>query len=180
MSQDFSQFFWLKRFDLTGKNGFANIFVFAKISDRKDRKSSVTTRTQKFSVDTAVFKLLNYCNWMCKHTQIFFLPDCSFKICEKPSKFSKSVRVVFDVSAQSLTLPGKFADTMSAQSLSSLTSQNQVPKDYLKKFNLALIKKTESLYFFIFYFKTYFYKIQNLIQRNLWTDSKKLLTWLNS
>ena len=35
VSQDFLTFFWLKRFDLgpiwTGKNGFANFFVFAKI-----------------------------------------------------------------------------------------------------------------------------------------------------
>ena len=31
---------------------------------------------------------------MCKHTQIPFLLDCSFKICEKTSKFSKSVCVV--------------------------------------------------------------------------------------
>ena len=33
---------------------------------------------------------------MCKHIKLPFLADYSFKICENPSKFSKSVRVVDD------------------------------------------------------------------------------------
>ena len=33
---------------------------------------------------------------MCEHIKIPFLADCSFKICGKPSKFSKSVCVVSD------------------------------------------------------------------------------------
>ena len=57
-------FIWLNRFDvcliLTDKNGFANFFVFAKIFGRN------------FSIATAVFIFLNYCYWMCKHTQIPF------------------------------------------------------------------------------------------------------------
>ena len=74
--------------------GFANFFVFAKIFDRKVRKSA------NFSLDTEVYNFFNYCYWMYKHTQISYivLPDCSFKICEKPSQFSKRVRVVIDVS----------------------------------------------------------------------------------
>ena len=39
---------------------------------------------------------------MCKHTKNIFSPDCSFKICEKPIKFSKSVRTD-TVSAKSMT-----------------------------------------------------------------------------
>ena len=38
-------------------------------------------------------------------SKYLFSPDCSFEICEKPSKFSKSVQVVFAVSALSLTAP---------------------------------------------------------------------------
>ena len=58
----------------TDKNGFVNFFVFAKIFDSKDQKSGVrlVTGHPKFSLDTAVFKFLNYCYWMCKHTQIHF------------------------------------------------------------------------------------------------------------
>ena len=55
------------------------------------------------SSDTAVFKFLNYCYWMSKHTQIPFFPDCS-KICEKSSTFSKIVCVVIDVSANAHTV----------------------------------------------------------------------------
>ena len=41
---------------------------------------STTSRHLNFSFDTAVFKFFNYCYWMCKQTQISFLPDCSFKV----------------------------------------------------------------------------------------------------
>ena len=58
----------------------------------------------------AVFKFFNYSYRMCKDTQIHFLPDCSFKICEKPSKFSKSVRLVID-----------YANTVSTQLLTTQT-----------------------------------------------------------
>ena len=41
---------------------------------------------------------------MCINTpKYLFLPDFYFKICEKPSKFSKRVRVIIDVSTLSLT-----------------------------------------------------------------------------
>ena len=43
------------------------------------------------------FILFNYRYWVCKHTQVLFSPDCSFKICKKPSKFSESIRVVLSV-----------------------------------------------------------------------------------
>ena len=44
---------------------------------------------------------------ICENTpKYLFLPDCSFKICEKPSKFSKSVRVVIDdVNTKEFTIP---------------------------------------------------------------------------
>ena len=42
--------------------------------------------------------IVNNCYWVCKHTQVLFLPSFSFKICEKPSKFLKSVLVVLSVS----------------------------------------------------------------------------------
>ena len=46
-----------------------------------------------FSLDKEVFMFLNYCYWVCKHTHVPFLPDYSFKICEKPSKvFQKCPR----------------------------------------------------------------------------------------
>ena len=48
-----------------------------------------------FFLDMKVFIFLNYCYWVCKHTLIIFFPDCSFKSCENPSKFSESVGVVF-------------------------------------------------------------------------------------
>ena len=73
--------------------GFTNFFVFAKIFRIRGHPN--------FSLDMAVFKFLNYCYWMCSVNtpKYLFLPDCSFNICEKPSKFSKSVCVFIDVSA---------------------------------------------------------------------------------
>ena len=97
----FLTIFWLKIFDL-GPIRTENFFVFAKIFDRKVRKSGVPP---EFSLDTAVFKLSNYCYWMCLHTNNFFLPNYSFKICEKSSKLSKSFRVVIYLSALSMTSP---------------------------------------------------------------------------
>ena len=48
----FYHFFGLKKFDVgsiwTGKNSFANFFVFAKIFDSKDRKSDMRI-IRKFS-----------------------------------------------------------------------------------------------------------------------------------
>ena len=53
-----------------------------------------------FSLDMAVFKFFQIIAIGCVNIpKYIFLPDCSFKIFEKPSKFSKSVRVVIDVSA---------------------------------------------------------------------------------
>ena len=107
-------FFWLKRFDpgsiKTGKNGFANFFVFSKIFDCKVRKSGV--RVVKDYVDTQIFlqmprfsMFLIFAIRYVNTPKYNILPDCSFKICDKPSKFSKSVCIVIDVSAQSLTTP---------------------------------------------------------------------------
>ena len=43
--------------------------------------------------------LSNNCYWVClyrmfKHTQVPFLPECSFKICERPSKFAVGARTL--------------------------------------------------------------------------------------
>ena len=51
----------------TGKNGFANLFIFAKIFTRKVRKLRVC-----LDVDFVVFIFLNHCYWVCKHTQVPF------------------------------------------------------------------------------------------------------------
>ena len=73
---------------------FRELFRFLKIFDRKDRKSGVRV-VNDYSLDTDVFKFFNYIG--CVNTpKYLFLPDCSFKICEKPSKFSRSVTVVVD------------------------------------------------------------------------------------
>ena len=56
-----------------------------------------TMWTRKCFSRYGCFILFNYCYWVCKHTQVLFLPDCSFKICKKPSKFSESIRVVLSV-----------------------------------------------------------------------------------
>ena len=51
-----------------------------------------------FSLDMEVFIFLNYCCWNGEHTQVPFLPDYSFKICEKPLKLSECVCVVLSMS----------------------------------------------------------------------------------
>ena len=53
-------------------------------------REDIRSQSSNFSVDTDKPKYL-------------FLPDCSFKICENPSKIFESVRGVLSVSAQSLT-----------------------------------------------------------------------------
>ena len=97
----FSTIFWFKRFDLgpnrTALNGFANFFIFPKIFHRKVQISRVRvvvyyTDMEKNLLDTDIFIFLNYCYWVCKN-------PFSFKICEKPSKYPRSlicVRVVTD------------------------------------------------------------------------------------
>ena len=73
-------------------NGLANFFVFAKKFDRKVRKLHVRVvvdyaNMQIFLKIQRFLFYFYYCCWVCKHTQNLFLPDCSFKICEKPSQF---------------------------------------------------------------------------------------------
>ena len=47
------------------------------------------------TVDTAVLDFLIIAIGCANTPKYILLPDCSFKICEKPSKFSKSVCVVW-------------------------------------------------------------------------------------
>ena len=69
---------------------FLRRYSIAKFENRVSAKSS-TIRTPDF--------FFRYGGGCLKTPKCLFLPHCSFKICEKPSKFSKSVRVVIDVSA---------------------------------------------------------------------------------
>ena len=102
-------------------------FVFLKILDHKVRKSRTRVGHANFSLDSDDFIFLNYCYWVRKHTQVPFSPDCSFKICVKPSKFSKSVYIVLSVSAYSLTMPTPclhsqdYTNIVSAQSTTTTT-----------------------------------------------------------
>ena len=88
----FRPFFLLKRFDQDPIR-----YSIAKFEMACPR----TVRSQRlaviFSLDTEIFIFLNYCYSVFKHTQVLFSPDCSFKICEKPSKFFKKVRIVLSV-----------------------------------------------------------------------------------
>ena len=86
-------------------------FSFAKIFDCKVRKLHVSVvndyadnRHANFSLDTDVFIFLNYSIpiGFVNTPKYLFPPDCSFKNCEKPQKFSNYtstmsiVRVVND------------------------------------------------------------------------------------
>ena len=80
-------------YERTGKNGFAML-------ENRKLAQSLTTHTRTIFFSYGGFYILNCCNWVCKLMQIhFFSHDCPFKICEKPSKFSESVRVVLFVSS---------------------------------------------------------------------------------
>ena len=86
--------FWLYRFYLgpiwTGKNGFMNSFHFHVFTKFKNPDIQIF-----LTVDTAVLNFLIIAIGCANTPKYILLPDCSFKICEKPSKFSKSVRVVW-------------------------------------------------------------------------------------
>ena len=110
---DFSPFFMLKTFDpwdpyehWTDKNGFANLFIFEKIFDCKVRKSHVRVVVDAtFSLLPEVFIFLNYCYWVCKHTQKhFFCLIVPLKSVRSLQSFSESVRPV---------IVNNYADTMS-------------------------------------------------------------------
>ena len=98
MSRDFWTFFGLKDSTWTlneRQKRFHEIFQFH--GDIRSQSAKIGCprgpRTPIFSSDTEMFLFLNYCYWMCVNTyKCFFLTDCSFKICEKPSKFSKCLR----------------------------------------------------------------------------------------
>ena len=75
--------FLLKRFNLgpirTDKNGFVNLFVFAKTARIWSQSSKIVCprshwlrRHETFSLDTEDFTFLNYGFWVCKHNLIPF------------------------------------------------------------------------------------------------------------
>ena len=71
---------------------------------------STTMQTWNFSHRSpTILILLNYCYWICKHTQVLFSPYSSFKICETQSLLCPRshccVRIVIAVSTQSLLCP---------------------------------------------------------------------------
>ena len=82
VSRDFQHYFCLK--DSTAgphmnrQKCVTKFFVFAKIFVLFENPESEKSTT-----------ILNCCYLVCKHTQVLFSPDCSFKICEKPSEFSQ-------------------------------------------------------------------------------------------
>ena len=73
---------------------------------RQDSKFSDVTLVTPDSGNKAVQAhrvILSACSnffkhMLCKQSQVLFSPECSFKIGEKPAKFSKCVRVVLSVS----------------------------------------------------------------------------------
>ena len=77
------------------ENGFAIFFVFVKIINREVQKMHISVVNDyahaNFSLDMDVFIFLNYCYWVCL-----------------PSKFSKSVLVVFDNAYTVSALPTPF------------------------------------------------------------------------
>ena len=81
------------------QNGFAKFFDFAELFDRKVRKSGVRVvndyTDDQFYLYTymEIFIFLNF--KYVNTSKYLFFPDCSFLICEKPSKFSKSVTYTF-------------------------------------------------------------------------------------
>ena len=108
VSWDFWPFFVVKKIwpghlgpKWTGKNGFENFFYFHKDIRLQSLKivcphshslhgHAIFLYTEMF----IIFKLLLHCIACGYAPKKLFLSDCSFKICQKPSKFSYSVCVV--------------------------------------------------------------------------------------
>ena len=66
--------------------------------------------------------ILNYCYWVGVHNQIpFFLPDQSFKICEKPSKFLQKCPRSQQLRRHCVRAVNDYANTMSAWSTTTPT-----------------------------------------------------------
>ena len=96
MSRDLQPFSLLKRFELgpiwTGKHRFREQFRFHEdISSQSSKIRCLQRRhghahfslyaIRRFSI------ILNCCCWGCKHTQVPFSPDGSFKICMRLQSF---------------------------------------------------------------------------------------------
>ena len=121
VSQDFRPFFSLK--DSTwapyeqATTVFCKLFRFRE-DIRLQSLKIVFLRSQQrgghanFSLDTDIFIYLNYCYCVLNTPKYLFSPDCSFKICEKPSTFSDSVCVVVS-SLVCVRVVVDYADTMS-------------------------------------------------------------------
>ena len=71
---------------------FSRRYLIAKFENR------ISTRTRNFFYRFGRFHNFKLLLLGLLNTQVPFPTDCSFKICEKPWKFSKSVRVVLSVS----------------------------------------------------------------------------------
>ena len=101
VSRDFRPIFFFLKDSICAPNEQAKTvsqtFSFSmKIFDRKVR----LCRHENFSLDTNVFIFLIIAIGFVRVNtpKILFSPDCSYKICGTPSKFSESVRVVVDFS----------------------------------------------------------------------------------
>ena len=84
--------FLLKRLSwphMNGQKNFRELFRFRKNIRSQNSKIACPSRYGH------LFLIFNYCCWVCLLTLKYIFPlDCSYKICVKPSEFSKSFRVV--------------------------------------------------------------------------------------
>ena len=83
---------------MNNQKRLSELFRFHEDIYRKVRKSRVRVFVHYkdmtcFLYVMGVFIFFKFCYWVCKHTQVPFLPDCSFKICEKFSKISNYIFV---------------------------------------------------------------------------------------
>ena len=72
---------------MNNQKRLSELFRFHEDIYRKVRKSRVRVFVHYkdmtcFLYVMGVFIFFKFCYWVCKHTQVPFLPDCSFKICE--------------------------------------------------------------------------------------------------
>ena len=83
---------------MNNQKRLSELFRFHEDIYRKVRKSRVRVFVHYKNMTCflnvmGVFIFFKFCYWVCKHTQVPFLPDCSFKICEKFSKISNYIFV---------------------------------------------------------------------------------------
>ena len=72
----------------------------SSIAKFENRESALSTPTRTIFLDTEVFLFLNYCYWVCKHTQVLFFLFFPLKSVRSLQSFPKvSAYIVFVMSA---------------------------------------------------------------------------------